>query len=68
MKETEHFFKIIRTKNWNKRLYVLIDGKNFFDVPVKKLEKTYEKFINISKYNDYTTSNLLDNEYFFKTL
>ena len=44
----------------------LVDGKSFFDVPVKNKEKAYEKVIEISKNNDYTTGNLLDYEYFSK--
>ena len=38
---------------------MLIDGKNFFDVPVKNKEEAYEKIMSISKNNDYTTGNLL---------
>ena len=38
----------------------------FFDVPVKNKEEAYEKIIEISKNNDYTTGNLLDYEYFSK--
>ena len=49
-----------------KRLHVLIDGKSFFDVPVKKREEAYGKIIEISKYNDYTICNLLDYKYFSK--
>ena len=47
---------------------VLIDGKSFFDVPVKKnyMEQLYEKTIEMSRNNDYTTGNLLDYEYFSK--
>ena len=45
---------------------VLVDGKRFFDVPVKNREEAYEKIIEISKNNDYTTGNLLDYEYFSK--
>ena len=45
---------------------VLIDGKSFFDVPVKNKEEAYEKIMSISKNNDYTTGNLLDYEYFSK--
>ena len=45
---------------------VLIDGKSFFDKPVKNKEKAYEKIMSISKSNDYTTGNLLDYEYFSK--
>ena len=46
---------------------VLIDGKIFFDVPVKNKEETYEKIIEMNKNNDYTTGILLDYE-FFKAL
>ena len=45
---------------------MLFDGKSFFDVPVKNKEEAYEKIMNISKNNDYTTGNLLDYEYFSK--
>ena len=43
---------------------MLIDGKFFFDVPVKNKEEAYETTINISKSNDYTTGNLLYYKYF----
>ena len=43
---------------------VLIDRKNFFDLPVKNEEEAYKKIINMSKNNDYTTGNLLDFAYF----
>ena len=39
---------------------VLIDGKTFSDLPVKNEEGTYEKIIDMSNNNDYTTGNLLD--------
>ena len=45
---------------------VLIDGKSFFDLPVKKEEEAYEKIMDMSNNNDYTTSNLLDYAYFKK--
>ena len=44
---------------------VLIDGKSFFDLPVKN-EEAYEKIIDMSNNNDYTTGNLLDFVYFKK--
>ena len=34
---------------------VLIDGKRFFDLPVKNEEEAYEKTIDMSNNNDYTT-------------
>ena len=42
---------------------MLIDGKRFFDVPVKNKEEAYEKIMRIRKNNDYTTVNFLDYEY-----
>ena len=39
---------------------VLVDRKSFFDMPVKNEEKAYEKIIETSRNNDYTTGNLLD--------
>ena len=37
----------------------LIDNKPFFDQPVKKRE-AYEKLVEMSRNNDYTTGNLLN--------
>ena len=45
---------------------VLIDGKSFFDLPVKKYEEAYEKIIDMSNNSDYTTGNLLDYAYYKK--
>ena len=42
---------------------VLIDGKSFFDLPVKNEEEAYEKIMDMSNNNDYTTGNLLDYAY-----
>ena len=44
----------------------MIDGKPFFEIPVKNKEEAYKSIIEISKYSDYTTGNLLDYEYFSK--
>ena len=41
-----------------------MDGKGFFDLPVKKKEEAYKKINDMSKTNDYTTGNLLDFAYF----
>ena len=43
---------------------VLIDGNSFFDLLVKNIEEAYEKIIEISNNNDYTTGNLLGFGYF----
>ena len=45
---------------------VLIDGKFFFDLPVKSAKEAYERIIEISNNNDYTIGNLLDFAYFKK--
>ena len=45
---------------------VLIDGKSFLDLPVKNEEEAYEKIIEMSNNNDYTTGNLLDFAYLKK--
>ena len=50
----------VETKDFN----ALIDGKPFFEIPVKNKEEAYEAIIEMSKNNDYTTGNLLDYEYF----
>ena len=39
---------------------VLIDGKGFFDLPVKNGEEAYEKIIEMRNNSDYTTDNLLE--------
>ena len=45
---------------------MLIDGKNFFNLPVKNKEEAYEETMDMSNNIDYTTSNLLDFPYFKK--
>ena len=50
----------IEIKDYN----VIIDGKPFFEVPIKNKEETYKKIIEISKNSNYTIGNLLDYEYF----
>ena len=45
---------------------VLINGKSFFDVPIKTEEETYEHVIETGRNNYATTGNLLDYEYFSK--
>ena len=51
---SQYYVPNIEIKDFN----VLIDGKSFFDLPVKNKE-AYEK-IEMSRNNDYTTGNLLD--------
>ena len=57
---SHYYVPNVRIKDFN----VLIDGKSFFDLPVKNEEEAYEKIIEMSRNNDYTTGNLLDFAYF----
>ena len=43
---------------------VLTDVKPFFEISVKNKEEAYEKIIEMSENNDYTTDSLLDYDYF----
>ena len=45
---------------------VIIDKLAFFDLSIKTEEEAYEKVIDISRNNEYTTGNLLDYDYFKK--
>ena len=57
---SKYYLPKVEIKDYN----VIIDGKSFFEIPVKNKEETYEKIIAISKNGNYTTGNLLDYEYF----
>ena len=59
---SKYYVPKVEIKDFN----VLIDGKRFFDVPVKNKEEAYEKILSIGKNNDYATGNLLAYEYFSK--
>ena len=58
------FSKCYISKVEIKDFNVLMDGKPFFEIPIKNKEEAYEEIIEMSKNNDYTTGNLLDYEYF----
>ena len=45
---------------------VIIDKLAFFDLPTKTEKEAYEKIIDVSRNNKYTTGNLLDYDYFKK--
>ena len=45
---------------------VIIDELSFFSMPIRTEEEAYEKIIDISRNNEYTTGNLLDYDYFKK--
>ena len=58
----KYYLPKVEVKDFN----VFIDGKPFFEIPVKIKEEAYEQIIEMSKNNNYTTANLLDYEYFSK--
>ena len=57
---SKYYAPEVEIKDFN----VLIDGKPFFEIPVKNKEEVYEAIIEMTKNNDYTTGNLLDYKYF----
>ena len=59
---SKYYVPNVQIKNFNG----LIDGKSFFDMPIKNDKETYEQIIEMGRNNDYTTSNLLGYEYFSK--
>ena len=57
----KYYMPSVEIKDYN----VLLDGNAFFELPVKNLEETYEKIIQITDHSGYyTRGNLLDYEYF----
>ena len=55
----QFYLPSIMIKDYN----VIIDKLAFFDLPIKTEEEAYEKIIDISRNNEYTTGNLLDYDY-----
>ena len=49
-----------------KEYNVIVDKLALFDLRIKTEEEAYEKIIDISRNNEYTTGNLLDYDYFKK--
>ena len=59
---SQFYLPRVMVKDFN----VIIDKLAFFDLHIKNEEETYEKNIDISRNNEYTTGNLLDYDYFKK--
>ena len=59
---TQFYLPKVMVKDFN----VIIDKLAFFDLPIKTEEEAYEKSIDISRNNEYTTGTLLDYDYFKK--
>ena len=59
---SQFYLPNVMVKDYN----VIIDKLTFFDLPIKTEEEAYERIIDISRNNEYTTGNLLDYDYFKK--
>ena len=59
---SQFYLPKVMAKDYN----VIIDKLALFDLPIKTEEEAYEKIIDISRNNEYTTGNLLDYDYFKK--
>ena len=59
---SQFYLPRVMVKDFN----VIIDKLAFFDLSIKTEEEAYEKIIDISRNNEYTTGNLLDYDYFKK--
>ena len=57
---------ILSSESRNKRLHIAIDGRNFFDQPVKNDLRTYGKMRKTTTVwgHDYATGCLVDYSYF----
>ena len=64
--DRQSFFQFYLPNVMVKDYNVIIDKLAFFDLPMKTEEEAYEKIIDISRSNEYTTGNLLDYDYFKK--
>ena len=52
----------VEIKNFN----ILIDGKRFFEAPIKNKEESYKRITEMGRNNGHTTDNLLDYKCFLK--
>ena len=57
---SNYYMPSVEIKDFN----ILIDGKSFFLLPVKKYRRSLQKIIEMDKNNDYTTGNQLGFAYF----
>ena len=55
---SEYYVPNVQINDFN----LLMDGKSFFDIPIKNDEETYEQIIEMGRNNDYTTGSFLDYE------
>ena len=55
----KYYIAVVEMNDFN----ALIDNKPFFDQPVKNKREAYEKLVEMTRNNDYTTGHLLDYVY-----
>ena len=60
----EYYMPLVEMEDFNALLY----NKPFSDEPIKNKQEAYEKLVEMSRNNDYTTGNLLDYLYHQKLL
>ena len=64
--DRQSFFQFYLPNVMVKYYNVITDKLAFFDLPIKTEVEAYEKIIDISRNNEYTTGSLLDYDYFKK--
>ena len=64
--DRQSFYQFYLPRVMVKDYHAIIDKLEFFDLPIKTEEEAYEKIIDISRNNEFTTGNLLDYDYFKK--
>ena len=64
--DRQSFSQFYLPKFMVKDFNVIIHKLVFFDLPIKTEEEAYEKIIDISRNNEYTTGNFLDYDYLKK--
>ena len=58
--DTQSFYQFYLPRVMVRDFNVIIDELAFFHLPINNAEEAYEKIIDISRNNEYTTGNLLD--------
>ena len=56
----EYYMPLVKIKDFN----ALIDNQPFFGYPGKNKQKLYEKLVEMSRNNDFSTGNLLGNKHY----
>ena len=62
--DRQSFYRFYLPNAMVKDYNFIIDKLEFFELPMKTEEEAYEKIIDISRNNEYTTGNLSDYDYF----